>query len=128
MAETGRTWAQLGHDAIQAVEKELGFDVGTEERDKPLPHETTSTLASHATGSTGRIPPGGYPTSSSEGSHSGSSHQVQKAGELRIPAAHAISSEVGMPIPFMGTHPIDSASNSIYGPSVPSKHDVSISN
>ncbi|TEB35288.1 hypothetical protein FA13DRAFT_1811030 [Coprinellus micaceus] len=123
MAETGRTWAQLGHDAIQAVEKEFGFDVGPEERDKPLPHETSSTLASHTTGSTGRIPPGGYPASSSEGSHSGSSHQVRKAGELRIPAAHAISSEVGMPIPLMGSHPIDSTSNSIHGPSVTSKRD-----
>ncbi|KAJ3522692.1 hypothetical protein NMY22_g11779 [Coprinellus aureogranulatus] len=122
MAETGRAWQQLGREAVEVVERELGM---TTEQDRTFPPgNDTATVATHATrssSSTANSPPGGYPTTSSD---EGSAHQVQKAGELRIPAAHAISSEIGMPIPFMDTQaPLSRRSSVVSGPPVPSKRD-----
>ncbi|KAF6756586.1 hypothetical protein DFP72DRAFT_272283 [Ephemerocybe angulata] len=121
MVETGRSWVELGKEAVQAVEAQLGFGLsGNQEQDGARPRYQDHHRDVRRTPSVGRMalsslhddnggkatPPGGYPASSSEEDLSSANHahhpQVQhKAGELRIPAAHAIMSEIDMPIPLM---------------------------
>ncbi|RXW19029.1 hypothetical protein EST38_g6821 [Candolleomyces aberdarensis] len=125
MSETGWTWSQLGREAINTVETELGLRNEPQRHQQNTRHEDSkspgTSVSTHASSSF----PGGYPTSSSEDSGG-------KAGELNIPAAHAISSEIDMPIPVMNsTNSTPSRRNSttlsprnsmsVQGPPVPSK-------
>ncbi|KAJ2913556.1 hypothetical protein MD484_g6855, partial [Candolleomyces efflorescens] len=99
LSDVGWTWSELGREAINTVENELG--VRNEPHQHQQPHQQRSedhrspgtSISTHASSSF----PGGYPNTSSSEDGGG------KAGEINIPAAHAISSEIDMPIPFMNS-------------------------
>ncbi|KAH6904869.1 hypothetical protein BKA70DRAFT_512630 [Coprinopsis sp. MPI-PUGE-AT-0042] len=100
MVETGHTWTQLGNEIGGIVEQELGNGGSgsaqqRETHGKPLPHPAASASSIHV--------PGSFDSNvSSEGS---SGQHPRRRNSIHIPAAHAIGSEIGMPIPFMDTAP-----------------------
>ncbi|KAG2002598.1 hypothetical protein CC2G_004775 [Coprinopsis cinerea AmutBmut pab1-1] len=117
LADTGRAWTDLGLETLTVLERELGLARPGLQLDKPLPHrespEASSyqhhspspSIHSHPQQHLGHRPfPGSFEHFDSSESRLSSPSPYRRRNSIHIPAAHAIHSEIDVPIPIMSSN------------------------